>query len=303
MTRLSIFMLVVAGLIDPAATRAATVAVTAANFTASFYSARDGDRLVVSGTIAGANLSGKSWATPVVIDARNASFPDSMLFKRIAGLTIIGGNFGSATASTRLGRALIIDSSDRIRLMAPKVTGNRIDSGIQISNTTNASVSGGTFTGLNRGLAFTAVSNGTISNNRFLASSSDGVAIVDSHGVVARNNSCSGTVPAPGAHPDCIQMWTSAGLPLASDIKIIDNSASDATQGFTLFDGGGLRITITGNRVDTSYPQGIACYGCVDSVITTNVLTTQPGSAHVTKINIVGGSNNIVADNSVGPRS
>ncbi len=289
------------GFIVSGSASAATVAVTAATFAASFYNAQAGDRLVVSGSVPGMTLIGRSWATPVVIDARKASFPDTMLLKQIAGLTIIGGRFGSSTTSTRLGRALIIDSSERIRVTAPQVIGNRIDSGIQISNSANADVSGGTFTGLNRGLAFIAVTKGTIRNNRFLASSSDGVAIVDSHGVIARNNSCAGTIPAPGAHPDCIQMWTSAGLPLESDIMIVDNSASDATQGFTLFNGGGLRITITGNRVDTSYPQGIACYDCVDSVIANNQLTTQPGSAHITNLHVIGGSNNIVVNNSIGP--
>jgi hypothetical protein len=53
--------------------------------------------------------------------------------------------------------------------------------------------------------------------------------------------------------------------------------------------------------VSTSYPQGIACYNCVDSKFTGNVLTTLPGARWQTSMNIVGGSNNMIAYNSIGP--
>lgn len=76
-----------------------------------------------------------------------------------------------------------------------------------------------------------------------------------------------------------------------------------ATQGFTSFtpsSGGGLRIFMLNNRVNLSYSQGIACYNCVDSVFSGNMLTTIPGSDHQTRINIVGGRNNIISNNSIG---
>lgn len=281
---------------------AATIPVTAENFAASFHAALPGDRLVVTGVIPGMTLIGKSWTVPVVIDARRATFPDTMLFKRIGGLTIIGGRFGSATTGTRITRALIIDDSERIRVTSPQVVGIASDSGIHISDTVNATVSGGTFTGLRRGLAFVNVTGGVISNNRFIDASSDGIAIVDSRNVLARNNSCTDFNPTPGAHPDCLQMWTTPGLPIQSDITVADNFASGATQGFTLFNGGGLRINIVRNRVDTSFPQGIACYDCVDSLIADNVLTTRPGALYVTRINVIRGSNNTVRDNMIAPK-
>ena len=52
-----------------------------------------------------------------------------------------------------------------------------------------------------------------------------------------------------------------------------------------------------GNRVDTSLPQGIACYGCVDSIITDNVLTTLPGSRFRTYLRVIGGSKAVVMQN------
>ena len=135
--------------------------------------------------------------------------------------------------------------------------------------------------------------------------SSDGINIAGSHNVTATGNSCSGTVISAGAHPDCIQMWSIAGRPVQSDITLSKNIINGPTQGLTSFteaNGGGLRISIIDNIIATSYPQGIACYGCVDSIITGNILTTLAGARWRTSINVFNGRNNIVANNSVGAK-
>lgn len=54
-----------------------------------------------------------------------------------------------------------------------------------------------------------------------------------------------------------------------------------------------------GNIVNTSFPQGIACYECYSSIFTDNVLTTLPGSSYRTSMNIVGGGHNIISNNVV----
>ena len=57
-----------------------------------------------------------------------------------------------------------------------------------------------------------------------------------------------------------------------------------------------------GNRVNTSLPQGIACYGCIDSIITDNVLTTLPGARFRTYLRVLDGRNNIVEQQQHRPR-
>ena len=116
--------------------------------------------------------------------------------------------------------------------------------------------------------------------------------------------SAADNTPSPGAHPDCIQIVERAGQPMQSDISLLNNEALAITQGFTSFDpsaASGIRISIIGNRVETSMPQGIACYGCFDSIITDNVLITLPGSKWRTFLRVPGGANNIVENNSIGP--
>lgn len=175
--------------------------------------------------------------------------------------------------------------------------------GLTYSKPDNVSVTRSSFTSLRRGLSFSTVTNGKMARNKFVNSSSDGAAIVDSHFVTANRNSCSGTAPSAGAHPDCIQLWSIRGHAVQSDITLSKNIAVGKTQGFTSFtpsNGGGLRISMLNNRVDISYPQGIACYNCVDSLFQGNVLTTIVGSQFQTRMNIVGGSNNVMLDNSIG---
>lgn len=288
------------------AATAATVQATSANFTSVFKSARAGDRIILSGSFAAFTLADQSWSSPVQIDATAARFTDSLTIRNVSGLAFTGGTFGSTTAAMRQGRAVVIYGGSGISFTTPTVNGNRTGVGIAFNGSRDISVINGKFSTLKVGLTLIGVTGGNLTGNKSLAAASDGMNIVDSHFVTASKNTCSGTVISVGAHPDCIQLWSLAGNPVQSDISLLDNVATGATQGFTSFDssrGGGLRIIMRRNRVDTSYPQGIACYGCVDSIFTDNVLTTQPGAAYRTSMNIVGGSNNLIANNSIGPRT
>lgn len=281
---------------------AVTTYANSANFASVFARAAAGDRIVLSGKFGLVSLANRSWSTPVTIDASKASFGNSLSIKNVSGVSFIGGRYGSTTAPMRLGRAIAIYGGSDISFSAPVIQGNRAGVGLAFTGSSDISVTGARLTGLKVGLTLMSVAGGSLTGNRSLAAASDGFNIVDSRFVTATGNSCSGTVISPGAHPDCIQMWSIAGKPLMSDIRITGNTATGATQGFTLFNNGGRRITISDNRIDTSYPQGIACYGCIDSVFRNNVLTTQRGARFRTSINIVGGRNNVVGGNSVGAK-
>ena len=284
---------------------AATYSATSSNLLAIFNKAAAGDTINLSGSFGSTTLAGKSWSSPVTINATRATFTDSLSIKQVNGLSFVGGKFGSTTSGMRTGRAVGVFGGSNINFSNASFIGNSRGTvkGLTFTGTTNVNVSKSSFTGFKSGIGVNGVRDVLFADNTVTGSISDGFNIANSHFVTATGNRCSGTVPAAGAHPDCIQLWSIAGEPVQSDIKLIGNFATGMTQGFTSFDperGGGLRITMSGNRVDTSFPQGIACYACVDSIITDNVLTTQAGARFQTIVRVIGGSNNIVANNSIG---
>ena len=71
-------------------------------------------------------------------------------------------------------------------------------------------------------------------------------------------------------------------------------------QGFTSFDPwefSGERIVFAGNLAKISYPQGLSCYGCRDSMFVDNTLITLPGARWRSIIRDPGGINNTFQNN------
>lgn len=287
--------------------QAATLSATAANLVAVFASAKAGDTIKVTGTIGSTVLQNRSFTSTVTIDATNAVFSDTLTLKNLSKVTFVGGTFGSTTAAMRTGRAVGLYNSNNVIFSKPKFIGNSIGAavGLTVAGSTNIGISAGHFTGSKLGIGITSSSDVRISSSRFIGMTSDGVNIADSHRVTATANLCTDTVPSAMAHPDCIQLWSIAGNAPQSDIMLSKNTVYGATQGLTSFnsaDGGGIRISMIDNIITTSYPQGIACGECSDSVFTGNVLSTLPGAQWRTSMNIVGGTNNIIANNIINPK-
>ena len=113
---------------------------------------------------------------------------------------------------------------------------------------------------------------------------------------------CTGSTPTTGAHPDCVQMFSSSGAAPLTQISIHDNYASGETQGFDNFGSvaGDSYISIVNNRIDGLLPQGIACYYCVSSTITGNTITSLDGAPYQVALNVLYGSNDTVSGNTVG---
>ncbi len=284
---------------------AAILAATAANLSSVFASASGGDTIKLSGRFGTLGLSNRAFTSTVTMDATNAQFTDTLAISDVSRLTVLGGTFGSSTGATRTGRAVGIYNSNNVTFSKSFFVGNGTGVGITTAGAANINVSADNFRNLKLGIGVTSSNDVCISSGRFIGMTSDGINIADSHRVTATGNRCSGTAPAVGAHPDCIQLWSVLGNAVQSDIMLTRNIVSGATQGLTSFNpdnGGGLRISMIGNTISTSFPQGIACYACVDSVFTGNKLTTLPGAQWRTSINIVGGGNNIIANNTVGAR-
>ena len=64
---------------------------------------------------------------------------------------------------------------------------------------------------------------------------SDGIDVSLSRNIVIDCNACTEFRPAPGAHPDCFQLWSRPAAPPTADIVITSNSAVGDMQGISLF--------------------------------------------------------------------
>ena len=281
---------------------AAIVSATPATLATVFAAVKAGDTIKLTGTFGGFGFNNRIFSSAVTIDATTASFTDTVTISNVSKLTFIGGTYGSATTAMRAGRAVGIYGSNNVQFSKSFFVGNAAGMGLTMAGSSNISVSAGNFKNFKTGLGVTSSKDVRIGSSRFIGMTSDGVNIADSHRVTATSNRCTDAAPFAGAHPDCIQLWSILGNNPQSDIVLTKTFVSGATQGLTSFNpesGGGLRISMTDNTISTSYPQGIACYGCVDSIFTGNMLTTLPGAQWRTSMNIVGGSNNIIANNSI----
>jgi len=285
-----------ASLGTPAA--AATFIATPDTAAALLKTIGSGDTLQFVGSFGTLRMLDRSFTKTVTLDLTKASFTNTLNLSRINNLKVIGGRF-DVTAGSIYSRAAVVYGGSNISFDKTVVVGTAGQIGISFAGTSHATVSNGRFDGLQVGVAFGSVTGGIALKNRITHAVSDGIDIADSHHVTASFNTCSLGTPGVGVHPDCIQLWSNPGQPLQSDNIITRNTATGPTQGFTSFSagGGGLRLQITRNIVSTSFPQGIACYECVDSIITYNTLTTLPGSQYLTNLNVVGGSGNTMLGN------
>ena len=255
------------------------------NLLSAFATAQDGDTIKVTGSFGHFALQNRSFKQRVILDATNATFTDTLTIQNVSGLFIVRGTFGSQTEALRTHRAVAIKNSSNVTFQHGTFIGNGSTAGVNASygvtmvGSQAIHVYGGQMSNFRTGLTVASSRNVKLDNTSFVAMTSDGINISDSHFVTATANTCTGTVAYPGAHPDCIQLWSVLGNPPQSNISLVRNIANGATQGFTTFnaqDGGGIRISMIENIVTTSHPQGFACYSCVDSVFRNNVVSTLP---------------------------
>ncbi|MGI4878944.1 MAG: right-handed parallel beta-helix repeat-containing protein [Janthinobacterium lividum] len=248
-------------------------------------------------------LQNKTVANAITLDATKATFTGTLKFQAVNGVRVIGGKFDATGGSNAYGKSVVVYSSSNISFDKVSVISsvNYPEAGISFQNVTNGQVTNSTFTNVGVGVGVTGSNHISLTGNKVVGATKDGFDVYDDHFVLVSGNSCSGGQPEANAHPDCVQLASTAGHPSVSDIVVTNNIATGATQGFTSFLGkgtGSLRITISQNIVNSTFPQGIACYSCVDSFITNNYLSAEPGAAHFVNMNIIGGSDNTVTGNS-----
>lgn len=282
--------------------QAAHLTATASNLQSVLNQAVGGDTVKLTGKFGVTRVSNENYTSLVTIDASSATFSDTFLLKGISNINIVGGNFGSASALTAYNKAIAIYGGTNVSVTNAKVVGAYGGQGISFTDTTNAAVTGATLSKLQAGVVFAGVVGGSISNSRSIGSVSDGFDIADGSFIDIGHNTCTGSTPTLGAHPDCVQMFSSAHAVPLSHISVHDNYASGMTQGFDNFGStpGDSFISIVNNRVDGLMSQGIACYWCVNSTITGNTITSLDGAQYKVSMNILYGTNNIVSGNTVG---
>lgn len=281
------------------AANAATVSANFSNLIDVMDSAVGGDTIVMSGQFDLIYMKDYAFTSTVFIDATNATFNRTWNITNVDNISVTGGNFLFKPEDANYVRAVLVYDGNNVSFDGGFYSSEGLLGGIGFTDSTNVNISNATFSTMKNSIGFNRVTGGTIFNNMTVGATVDGIDIAASHDVLASHNTCMQSVPSEGAHPDCIQIWSTVGEPISSNIELSDNLAMGDTQGFTKFGTGGpgTNIRILRNVVQTTYPQGIACYDCSDSNISDNLLITLAASDHRVSVNVVGGTNNIVENN------
>lgn len=262
----------------------ATLAASPTNLPAVLDAAQPGDTIQLApGSYGRVEIKGRSWSPRIFINASGAKMTLSVSGSR--GLYFRGGQFGPATGTGVLGYAA------------------------QVVKSRDVSFYRSGFVNSARGLVISQSQDVKAGWVRFTGMTVDGANIASSQRVQISDSVCE-KFNTGEAHPDCIQMWSRSATGITADVKLLRNrSIGPGMQGFTAFnhvrdgvdDGGFDRVTIVGNYVEGSYPQGINLTDCRACVVTDNVTRTIPGSRWRVSINIVR-STGVFERNDVGPR-
>lgn len=236
-----------------AATRA-----TPATLAAVLAGARGGGTIhLAPGDYTAIELRSRQWTPPLTIEADEAHIT-SVQLRAVSGLTWRGGRF---------------DGGDTVR------------SGFNVAGGDHIIIDGTAMAHyLRNGIGLGSVSDARVINNHFTDMGSDGIDIGLSRRVVVDHNDCRSTHPTPGAHPDCVQLWSRPSEPPTADIAITNNQAEGDTQGFTAFnhvrdgvdDGGFDRITVENNVARVGSYHGVTVMDCRHCSVRNNRVETQP---------------------------
>lgn len=238
----------------------------------------------------------------VRVDASRATLPEGMRLQNVQNIAFHGGTWGRTDAETIDWLAVRVTNSSHVSFEQVTVVGtpNNRGGGILTTQSQFVTIRDSLFMGHTTGVAMHGSSDILITGNDFRGNSSDGIQMVNSRRAILSENHCTDVIMFPGAHADCIQLWSTAGNPLQSDIYLLNNSAIGDMQGFASFDpknGSGTRITFAGNLAAVTHVHALACYGCSDSLFVDNVLSSLPSSRWGVALSTPDGINNVLSNN------
>jgi hypothetical protein len=281
---------------------AATVVMTPSTVNSALAQLRPGDTLRLEGNFTTRLAIQNRDFGGVTIDGSRAVLVQGMNLRNIQNVTFTGLTVGVAGQGTINRFAVNLDGGSHVSFAESRFLGigGSAGTGLRIINSSFATVRDTQFDGWLDGMTLISSPDSLVTRNQFTTGGSDGVKVVDSHRIILSGNSCSGFTIQPGVHPDCIQFISRVDKPVQSDIFVLNNSVIGNQQGFASFDPAGFsgtRFTFAGNYVAVSRPQGIACFGCTDSVFVDNVIVTLPDAQWQTKLQVPNGSNNVFSNN------
>ncbi|MFL5296742.1 MAG: right-handed parallel beta-helix repeat-containing protein, partial [Phenylobacterium sp.] len=223
-----------------------TVDSTAA-LTSALKSAHDGDTILLkAGTYSGLYFSNLTFATGVTItsaDAANRAVLTSFGVDNAHGITF--SNVEMVTQSTGYFDYIVTNSSnlsfDHVSVHG-SLDGNVLNDieGIQISGSSNISVTNSEFQQLERAMAISTSSNITVANNHVHDVGTTGFMFGQVSNVKITGNVLDNFHVPTGDHPDAIQFLTSNATAPTHDVLISDNvlfrGGGDAFQGIFVAD-------------------------------------------------------------------
>ena len=237
--------------------------------------ARPGDTVrLVAGNYGTVTIKSRTFDPPLTIDAGTATL-SGVQFTNATGIHWTGGTLkGDPTIIAGVNYGVWATTSSGITVDSVHISSFRV------------------------GIVFDRVNGGAITGNWLSNMSFDGADLAASRGITIAHNACSEFTPAPGAHPDCIQLWSVPTLPPTADITITANSTVGSMQGISLFnpslngvsEGGFDRVTITGNTVLTTYADGISVYECRGCTVRNNSVNSLPNYTYKAQLYVSGGS-------------
>lgn len=262
-----------------------TVVMTDSNRAAALAALLPGDTLRLEGTFTTLLTLANRDFGGVQVQAQGATLLQGIHVNNVQNLAISGGTFGSTTTTTREWYTVRLANVTNVSFSGANIvgTGSTKRSGLHVGTASLLTLRDNQVSGFLMGMHVGGATDSLITNNQFTNLLEDGLRVVSSNRVIVSENSCTSFTPHATAHPDCIQMWTGSQAALMgrvqSDIYLLNNTAIGAMQAFVSFDPrtfSGERITFAGNYAAVSYPHGVSCYGCRDSLIQDNVLVTLP---------------------------
>lgn len=219
-------------------------------------------------------LSQRDWSPAVTVEAGSARLR-GVVISDVAGFSWRGGFFDG---------------------------GNVDRNGINVIRGQRLSIEKASFTRyLRNGIGLSEVSDARVIDNGFTEMGSDGIDIALSRRIRVDGTRCHDFKPTPGAHADCIQLWSRPTAQPTSDIIVINTVAAGDMQGVTAFnhvrngvdDGGFDRIIFANNDIRITYAQAVSLYDCRNCIARDNFVDTWPQAHHRARV-VVGGNGSVM---------
>lgn len=297
-----VLAMVLALLVAGPALAARVVVATPTTFTAALAALQPGDTLQLEGVFTTRlSLRDRDFGG-VLVDGSRATLREGIQMRNVHNISFRELTLGSHDAGTANLFAAFVDRSTHVSFSGATVLGNGDASGtgMRIINSQFVTVRDSLFDRNVDGITLITSPDSLLTNNRFTNGGSDGIKVVDSQRIIVSHNSCTSFQTIAGVHPDCLQLWSTPGKPLQSDIYVLNNLLIGDQQGFNSFDPvqlSGTRFTFAGNYAATSYVHGLACLGCTESRFEDNVITSLPHSRWAANMLVTGDANNIFNNN------